>query len=106
MTDQSASSDELQTLEAVRAEIDRVDEAIVGLLAARGRLVGQAARFKRTAAEAAAPDRARAVLDRVRAMAVAQGADPDLVGDLYALMIQRFVSREIEDIRARGEFPD
>jgi isochorismate pyruvate lyase len=93
------------SLDAVRAEIDRLDAEIVGLLAERARMVGLASGFKRTEAEAAAPERARAVIERVRRLAETEGLDADLVEALYRLMIERFVAAERVAIRGRTSTP-
>lgn len=89
------------SLEDVRREIDRIDAAIVRLIAERGGYVRQAARFKRSESDVAAPERARAVVERARALAEREGADPDLVADLYRMMIDRFIATETVMVRER-----
>ena len=84
-------------LDEVRAQIDSLDAEIVRLLAARGRYVAQAARFKRTTAEVAAPQRAEQIIGKVRALAAEQGADPDIVEAVYRTMIARFTSAELKE---------
>lgn len=56
-------------LAGVRREIDRLDEAIVRLLAERAMYVKDAARFKRDAYQVSAPARQEEVFARVRALA-------------------------------------
>ena len=85
------------SLDDVRAQIDALDAEIVRLLAERGRCVAQAARFKRTAAEVAAPQRAEQVIGKVRALAVAHDADPDIVEAIYRTIIARFTSAELKE---------
>lgn len=101
MTETHPGVDGPASIAEVRQAIDRVDGDIVRSLGERTRLVHQAARFKRTDAEAAAPERARAVVARVRSLAAAEGVDPDLVADIYELMIARFIDAERADIRNR-----
>jgi isochorismate pyruvate lyase len=84
-------------LDDVRAQIDALDAEIVRLLAERGRYVTQAARFKCTADEVAAPARAAQVIGRVRALASAHDADPDIVEAIYRTIIARFTSAELKE---------
>lgn len=56
-------------LAAVRREIDRIDEAVVRLLAERAMYVKDAARFKRDAFQVSAPARQEQVFARVRELA-------------------------------------
>ncbi len=62
------------SLAQVRAEIDRLDEQIVRLLAERGGYVLAAARFKHSAEEVPAPQRVEQVIANVRALALQHGA--------------------------------
>ena len=58
-----------QDLAGVRREIDRIDEAIVRLLAERAMYVKDAGRFKRDAFQVSAPARQEQVFARVRELA-------------------------------------
>ncbi|MGN0484882.1 MAG: chorismate mutase, partial [Lachnospiraceae bacterium] len=79
------------TLEEVRENIDRIDDAIIRLIAERGTYVVQASAFKKSEDGVKAPDRVEAVIKKVRQKAVEYGADPDMVEALYREMISRFV---------------
>lgn len=86
------------TLGEVRAGIDAIDRELVDLIARRARLVKDATRFKRDAAQAAAPARQAEVFARVRALA-GHHADafpdlPDLVETTWRTMVAGFVARE------------
>lgn len=83
-------------LNEVRTNIDRLDRAIVGLLAERAGYVKDATRFKRDTAEVAAPARQAAVFMRVRAMAVELGAPPDVVETAYRALVAGFVAGEAQ----------
>ncbi|HEY8357871.1 MAG TPA: chorismate mutase [Ramlibacter sp.] len=56
-------------LAGVRAEIDRIDDQVVRLLAERAMYVKDAARFKRDAFQVSAPARQAQVFERVRGLA-------------------------------------
>jgi isochorismate pyruvate lyase len=82
------------SLDQVRAQIDRLDCEIVALLAERGDYVRQAARFKKTSADVAAPARVEQVIGKVRGLAGEKGADPVVVERVYRAMIAAFIEAE------------
>jgi len=82
------------SLDEVRSQIDRLDREIVALLAERGEYVRQAARFKKTKADVAAPARVEQVIGKVRSLAGERGADPELVERVYRAMIAAFIEAE------------
>ncbi len=85
-------------LAEVRANIDRLDEAIVALLAERATWVKDATRFKRDDRQVAAPARQDAVFERARALAAR--LDPgftgfdDVVDATFRAMVTAFVARQ------------
>lgn len=83
------------SLDEVRAEIDRIDDAIIRLIAERGDFVAQAARFKKDADGVRAAGRVESVIQRVRAKAAEYGADENMAEALYREMIRRFVGMEM-----------
>jgi isochorismate pyruvate lyase len=89
------------SLEEVRAEIDRIDGALIGLLAERAAYVRRAGELKRTEAEARAPARVEAVIARVRERAETAGLSPDVAERTWRAMIAAFIDQEIADIRGR-----
>jgi isochorismate pyruvate lyase len=89
---------------AVRVEIDRVDRALVDLIAERFGYVERAWEIKLAERSAAnVPWRNQQVIDKVRARAVEQGLPPDLAEALWRQMIGWFVQYEEEKLRARIE---
>ncbi len=81
-------------LAEVRDCIDAIDRQVVRLLADRGRYVKDAARFKRDAFQVSAPQRQQEVIDKVRALAEAEGAYPEVVEAAYRALIAGFIARE------------
>jgi isochorismate pyruvate lyase len=85
-------------LAEVRANIDRLDDAIVALLAERAMYVKDAARFKRDAYQVAAPARQAEVFAKVRALAEKhnRGFDhlPDVVEASYKALVAAFIANE------------
>lgn len=82
------------SLDEVRAHIASLDQRMVGLLAERGAYVQQAARFKRNTDEVQAPKRVAAIIERVRALAIAQGGNPEVTEATYRAMIAAFIEAE------------
>lgn len=89
-----------ESLTQVRAEIDKIDDALIGLIAKRGEFVKQAATFKKTTAQVAAPERVQQVIDKVTKLAIEKGADTQLVENLYRQMIEDFIRIEHQALKA------
>lgn len=85
---------ECKDLEEVRSNIDRLDRAIIPLLAERGDYVLQAARFKPNVADVPAPARVEDVIRNVLKLASEHGAMPDVVEKTYRAMIAAFIAAE------------
>lgn len=88
-----------ESLEQVREKIDAIDTALIEMIATRQFYVDQSVRFKRTVQDVQSPERVEQVISKVRAQAIELGTDPDLVEHLYREMIQRFIQRELKEIR-------
>jgi len=83
------------SLEQARNEIDRIDRLMLALLAERGGYVGQAARFKASAAEVPAPQRVEQVVVKVTGLAREIGADPVVAEATWRAMIAAFIQSEL-----------
>ena len=94
------------TLTQVRDNIDRIDHAIVALMAERAKYVAEAGRFKPDPAAVSAPARVDAIIAKVRADAGAQGLDPTVAEKTYRAMIAAFEHYErAEWTRRQGDQP-
>lgn len=93
-----------ETMADVRAEIDRLDAAIVDSIAERFGFVERAWQIK-LAEKAAAnvPWRNQQVIDRVRTRAEERGLPPDLAEALWRQMIGWFIQYEEENLRKQTE---
>lgn len=89
------------TMDDVRAEIDRIDGAMVDLLAERFGYVDRAWQLKGTPDQALVPWRVQQVIDRVRARADAQGLPPQLAEALWRQMIGWFIQYEEQKLLER-----
>ncbi len=81
------------TMEELRAGIDRIDAAIVALLAERAAHIDRAAEIK---AAVGLPARIEARVEAVvaRVQAAARGLPPDLAEDLWRRLIEWSIARE------------
>jgi len=83
----------------VRTEIDRLDQALVDLLAERWTYVDRAWVFKRTAKEASVPWRNKEVIEKVRKRAQGAGMPPEMAEALWRLIIGWGIQYEEERLR-------
>lgn len=90
-----------ESLDEVRANIDRIDAQLVDLIAERGAYVAQAAQFKKSADDVKASSRVNAVIAKVRGLAETSRADPDLVEAVWRTMIAHFTNTEMKDFMRR-----
>lgn len=86
----------------VRAEIDRLDNALVDLIAERFGYVERAWEIKLTEnAPANVPWRNQQVFDKVRARAEEKGLPPELAEALWRQMVGWFIQHEEEKMQDR-----
>lgn len=83
------------TMAELRAEIDRLDEAVVALLARRAGYIDRAAEIKADVGlPARITDRVEEVVQNVRAHAAAHGLPPDQVERIWRDLIEWSIARE------------
>lgn len=88
----------------VRAEIDRIDNMLVDVIAERFGYVERAWQIKLAEKSAAnVPWRNQQVIDKVRARASEKGVPPDLCEALWRQMIGWFIQYEEEKLRDQLE---
>lgn len=91
-----------QSLDEVRVEIDRVDAALVDLLAERWTYVDRMWELKRTDGEEAnVPWRNREVIDKVRARAAEGGMPAEMAEALWRQIIGWGIQYQDEKLRDR-----
>jgi len=90
-------------MDEVRAEIDRIDIALVDLIGERFTYVDRAWQLKNAPAEARVPWRVQQVIDKVRARAAKNGLPPELAEALWRQMIGWFIQYEEEKLRLQNE---
>jgi isochorismate pyruvate lyase len=93
--------DECKNMEDVRAEIDLLDEKLIGLLAERYSFVVRASQLKQSSAEALVPWRVEQVIEQVREHSNKVGVPPDLAEAVWRRMIDWFIGYEDEQLESR-----
>ncbi len=96
---------ECNSINEVRDNIDRIDAALVALLAERGGYVRQAARLKQRQAEVVDAGRIADVIGKALGHAESHGFDADVIEAIYRSMIEHFIAfeeREFDKIRSEG----
>jgi isochorismate pyruvate lyase len=86
---------ECASLAEVRAEIDRIDQQLVALIAKRAGYVRAAAPFKASEQGVRAPERQRAMLEQRRQWALEQQLDPDVIERLFRTLVDHFIAQEL-----------
>jgi isochorismate pyruvate lyase len=100
----SRPPDQCRDMSEVRAEIDRLDAALVDMIAERFGYVERAWQLKLVARqEANVPWRNQQVIDKVRTRAEERGVPPDLCEALWRQMIGWFIQYEEEKLRDQLE---
>jgi isochorismate pyruvate lyase len=90
------------SMDHVRIEIDRIDEALIDLMAERFAYVDRAWQLKKNPEEATVPWRIRQVIDKVEARARKRGLPPELAVALWRQMIGWFIQYEEEKLAQRN----
>lgn len=88
---------ECNSMKEIREAIDHIDNNIVELIALRSRYVQKAAEFKKSETAVRDPERVEKVISSKKTLAEKYGISPDLVGNIYAIMIDFFVSEEMKE---------
>jgi isochorismate pyruvate lyase len=92
------------SLEETRTEIDKLDNQIVELIAARNAYVKQLAHFKNSVDEIKSEERIADVISRARAKAIELDLSPNLINELFIRMIDEMVDSEVAEFKNAKNF--
>ena len=92
------------SLEEVRTEVDKIDMKLVELISERSHFIRQAAGFKESVEEVKADERIDFILQRVRHKAIELGINPNMLSELFTIMIDEMVEMEISEFRNSDVF--
>ena len=95
---------ECHSLQEVRDEIDKVDNQLVELISQRSHFIRQAAAFKNSVDEVKAEDRIDEIMQRVRKKGIELNINPNMLSELFKIMIDEMVETEISEFRNSGAF--
>ena len=90
-------------MDELRVEIDRIDKALVDLVAERFSYVDRAWQLKNSPKDAVVPWRIQQVVDKVRERAEQKGLPPELVESLWRQMIGWFIQYEEEKLAEKKD---
>lgn len=92
------------SLQEVRDEVDKIDTQLVELISQRSHLIRQAAGFKESVEEVKAQDRIDDIMQKVRKKAIELNINPNMISQLFKIMIDEMVETEISEFRNGGNF--
>lgn len=88
--------DQCTSMAELRDEIDMLDQKMVELMMIRSTFMHQAAHIKKDRNTVRDHDRVEDVMCKVSEYAVKVGADPNLVSDIYRMMIEWSINYEFD----------
>ena len=92
------------SLEEVRNKIDELDDKLVELISERSHYIKQAASFKNSVDEIKADDRIEFIKQKVRHKAIQLEVSPNMISELFTIMINEMVETEIAEFRNKDTF--
>ena len=88
---------ECKNIEEVRNEIDSIDREILNLLGKRFGFVKEVVKYKAPTKDSIiAQERYNFVLDQRKKWAIEEGLDPQVIEQMYKLLIEHFISEELK----------
>ena len=96
--------DKCNSLEEVRNKIDALDDSLVELISERSHYIKQAATFKNSVDEIKADDRIEFIKQKVRHKAIQLEVSPNMISELFTIMIDEMVETEIAEFRNKDAF--
>ena len=88
-------------IDDIRNEIDAVDKHVIELLGKRLQYVKEIVRFKKDEEDILARKRYREVLLTRREWASEQGLSPDIIENMYIMLIQFFIEVQKKTLKAK-----
>lgn len=95
---------ECTSLEDVRTQIDILDDKLVELISQRSHYIKKAASFKNSVDEIKADDRIEFIKQKVRHKAIQMEVSPNMISELFTIMIDEMVETEIAEFRNKDAF--
>jgi isochorismate pyruvate lyase len=93
--------EDCSTIDEIRNEIDSIDNQIVSLLGKRFLYVKAIVKFKKSEEDVIARERYSKVFEVRRRWAVEKGIDPDIVENIYKILIHYFIEEQRKRLSSR-----
>lgn len=94
--------EDCENMSEIRAEIDVLDQQVIGLLGQRFRYVKAASRFKTSETSVRAPERFASMLEQRRLWAGEAGLSPDAIEKLYRDLVNHFIEEEMKEWKEKS----
>ncbi|MBN1416657.1 MAG: chorismate mutase [Bacteroidales bacterium] len=88
-------------IEDVREEIDAIDNEIIGLIGKRLSFIREIMKYKNNVEEVYATDRYNAVILKRRELAMMHHLDPDIIENLYRILMDYFIQEQLELLKKK-----
>jgi len=92
----SKKPDACQNIREIRDAIDEIDKELIHLFGIRHQYMKEIVKFKSGAEGIIAKERKELVLQQRKAWAKESGMDPDLIGEIYKLLIKKNIQIQFE----------
>jgi len=90
---------ECNSIEEIRQEIDEIDHSIINLIAKRYSLIQEIIKFKSSTDDVYAEKRYLAVINDRRKIASDHYLDPDVIENIFRIMMDYFIKEQLELLR-------
>lgn len=90
-------AEDCQNMSEIRNEINDIDNQIVKLISNRAEYVKHASKFKNSETAVRGSDRVKQVINSKIELAKKYGASPTLIEKIYTIMIDFFITEELEE---------
>jgi isochorismate pyruvate lyase len=88
--------DQCQSINDIRAAIDRLDRQVIVLLGQRSAYVKAAAKFKTSETTVKSPERVQTMLKQRRIWAEEEGLNADMIETVYQVLVNHFIDEEMK----------
>ena len=93
--------DKCENMDDIRLAINLIDKEIVRKIALRAKYVKAAAKYKKTENQVKDEKRVKAVIEPKKSLAKEFGVSPDLISNIYDMMINYFINEEMKEWKNR-----
>lgn len=91
-----------QSINAIRTEIDRIDQQIIQLIGERFEYVKKIVDYKSNAEEVKAQPRYNEVMEIRRNWGAENGLNPDVVEEIYKTLVHYFIDEQMKILHDRN----